>query len=115
MGRAMSWESKPNGTGMIRDIRSWVQEVYTDYRNRGLDAPICREQAALNFGVKPRRIRQVLEGDVISITQEAWQDMRRRFLLHLENEAAYAMQRAAQRTAQIKEMERQRAELRELR
>jgi hypothetical protein len=115
MGRAMSWDEISTETEMTRQAESWADEVYTDYRNRGLGRPVALEQTALDLGITPRRVRSLLEGYASRVAIELWQDMRRRFLLHLEKEAEYAMKRAATRTAQLKGMGQASAELRRMR
>jgi hypothetical protein len=115
MRLAMAWSEKPTSTVMMRQAELWVDETYTDYRNRGLGARIAREQTALDLGITPRRVQSFLEGYAAAICQDRWQDMRRRFLLHLENEAAYAIKRAAQRTERRRDMEQERGHLRGMR
>jgi hypothetical protein len=116
MGRAMAWhEISTESATMTRQAEAWVDEVYTDYRNRGWERPVALEQTALDLGITPRRVRSLLQGDATRIAAELWQDMRRRFLQHLENEAEYAMKRAATRAAQLKGIEQASAELRSMR
>jgi hypothetical protein len=111
MPKVMSWNEIPTENAMMRDAESWADEVYTDYRNRGWDRPVALEQTALDLGLTPRKVRSLLDGYASRIAAELWQDLRQRFLKHLENEAAYAAKRAATRTARLKELEHQRGEL----
>lgn len=115
MEACMSWGTKPNDHEMTRDAESWVSETYTDYRNRGHNAPVALEQTALSFGVTRRRARSFLEGYASSIIADEWRELKRRFMAHLDAEAAYAMKRSADRLARLDKMRRDRDETREMR
>lgn len=111
----MSWVRKPTGFEMIRRAAALVDEVYRDYRNRGLRAEHAREQTAMRFQISPRRVRSFLEGDVGSVLEEHWQDLRHKFLAHLDDEAEHALRRAAQRTATRKRLQQERDKTLEMR
>ena len=112
----MAWNENPTESAtMMRQAEAWVDEVYTDYRNRGWVRPVALEQTALDLGITPRRVRSFLDGYAGQIAAELWQDMRQRFRRHLEKEAEFAMKRAAIRAAQLRDMELASAELRSMR
>lgn len=111
----MSWVRKPTGFEMIRRAAAMVDEVYRDYRNRGLRAEHAREQTAIRFEISQRRVRSFLDGDVGNLLEEHWQNLCRKFLTHLDDEAEHAMRRASQRTATRTRLELERKKLAEIR
>jgi shikimate kinase len=112
---SMTWGNNPTEFEMTRQAESMVEEVYRDYRNRGFRAEHALEQTALNFDITQRRARSFLEGDGIALITEQWMELRRRFLMHLDDEAKYATRRAAERTARRLRMEQEHTQLREKR
>lgn len=92
-----------------------VDEVVTDYRNRGHRTPHAIEQAAATLGTSARKARELLYGEAGAIARDVLRDMRARFVAHLDAEAAHAMERAAAKTARREEMEKSSRELAEIR
>lgn len=115
MEMTLDWHDKPNDYVMIRDCESWVDEVYTDYRNRGLERPTALQQTALDLNISVRKARSFLEGYGGPILIERYQEMRRLYLTHLDAEAEFAMKRAADRLKRKREMDQERRDLREMR
>jgi hypothetical protein len=111
----MDWPDNSTEYVMNRDAESWITEVYTDYRNRGLDADIALEQTALDFGITPRRVRSFKSGWHGTVAQEEWRELKRRFMAHLDQEAAYAMKRHADRTERLKKMRQEHDQTRNIR
>lgn len=112
MEAMVAWQQKPNEYETTREAEEMVREVYTDYRNRGWDAPVALEQTAMDFGFTRRRVRSFLEGYVSTVAHEQWREIKRRFLAHLDDEIEFAMKRAADRLARLKVLEVERQELR---
>lgn len=115
MEAALSWGTNPNDFETTREAASMVDEVYRDYRNRGLRADHALEQTALNFQISKRRVRSFLEGEFPALIIDEWIELRRRFLAHLDNEAEFAMKRANERLTRRRAMEQERTELRRMR
>lgn len=104
MGTTMTRSKLPNSFETFREAEGWVYQVVINHRNRGLKTPHAIEQAALDLGISPRKVRSFFHGEASLIAHEEWESLKSRFLAHLEAEATDLARRAdaaRRRRAQI--------------
>lgn len=115
MGVTMRWQNYSDQYETIREAESIVDEVVTDYRNRGHRTPYAIKQAAQALGTSAWKAKALFYGEAGAICLDMLREMRLRFEAHLDAEAAHALERAAAKTARREQMEKSSRELAEMR
>lgn len=86
MSETMTW-SKLSITDTLGDVMSLLDQVVTDYRNRGHSRAVATEQAALALGITPRRVKSLLYGEAFKVTREEYRAIKAQYMKHLDAEA----------------------------
>lgn len=94
MSDIMARNELPTAYETMREAESWIYDVVTNHRNRGFITRDAINQAALDLGLSPRRVRAFFHGEASGIALEEWHALKARFLAHLEAEAADLTRRA---------------------
>lgn len=115
MGVMMRWQNYSDQYETIREAESIVDEVVTDYRNRGHRTPHAIEQAARTLGTSVWKAKALFYGEAGSICRDMLSEMRMRLIAHVGAEAARATERAAAKTAQREALEKSSRKLAEMR
>lgn len=79
--------SKVYKSDTLGDVMSLLDQVVTDYRNRGHSRTLATEQAALALGITTRRAQALLYGQAFKITREEYRAIKAQYMKHLDAEA----------------------------
>jgi hypothetical protein len=87
MSETMTWSKVSNGDPLC-GVMSLLDQVVTDYRNRGHTRTIATEEAARALGITPRRAKSLLYGEAFKVQTEEYRAIKEKYLDHLDAEAA---------------------------
>lgn len=89
----------------LREAMGLFDEAVTDIRNQGYTRENALTRAAARFGLTLGRARKLLYGEASAISDHEREAIRRRYLDHLDEQAAHYEQRLESAKARRRQME----------
>ena len=90
----MRWSNFTNDYETIRRAASLVCDVVFARRNAGQQTATAIEQAALALGISKRKARAFYYGEASGVERAELEQMRERFVVHMEQQAEEHTRRA---------------------